>query len=186
MWRVAELIAIVRDEEDRRLPAAAREALAELAGQVEALEERIGRLDGRMVRRSRTDETARRLATIPGVGAITAGALQALVPDPRGFRSGRHFAAWLGLTPRAHSSGGKERLGRISKQGNTTLRTLLICGATARLRHARRPPEGASWVTGLLARRPFKVAAVALANKMARIAWALLAKGGTYRTPAAG
>jgi transposase len=186
MWRVAELIAIVRDEEDRRLPAAAREALAELAGQVEALEERIGRLDGRMVRRSRTDETARRLATIPGVGAITASALQALVPDPRGFRSGRHFAAWLGLTPRPHSSGGKERLGRISKQGNTVLRTLLICGATARLRHARRRPEGASWVTGLLARRPFKVAAVALANKMARVAWALLVKGGTYRTPAAG
>lgn len=137
-----------------------------------------------MVRRSRNDETARRLATIPGVGAITASALQALVPDPSGFKSARHFAAWLGLAPRSHSSGGKDRLGRISRQGNATLRSLLVLGATARLRYARRSPDAADWPTRLLARRPFKVAAVALANKMARIAWALLTKGGSYGTPA--
>jgi transposase len=184
MGKVADLIAMLHDVDDRRLPSAAREALLELAGQIEALEERIGRLETGMIRRSRTDETARRLATIPGIGAITAIAPQAMVPDPKGFQSGRHFAASLGLTPRAHSSGGKERLGRISKQGNATLRSLLVLGATARLRYAKRAPEGTDWPTRLLARRPFKVAAVALANKMARIAWALLAKGGTYRTPA--
>src|SRR5215207_9736771 len=108
MGKVADLITVLRDDDDRRLPSAAREALLELAGQVEALEARIGRIETGMVRRSRTDETARRLATIPGVGAITAIALQAMVPDPKGFRSGRHFAASLGLTPRAHSSGRKE------------------------------------------------------------------------------
>ena len=107
------------------------------------------------------------------------------MPDPCGFKSGRHFAAWLGLTPRSHSSGGKERLGRISRAGNSTLRSFLVLGATARLRYARQKPETADWVTRLLARRPFKVAAVALANKMARIAWALLTKGGTYKVPTA-
>lgn len=185
LGKVADLIAIVRDAEDRRLPGAAREALAELVGQIEALQERIAGLETRMVRRSRTDETARRLATIPGIGAITASALQAMVPDPTAFRSARHFAAWLGLTPRANSSGGKERQGRISKQGNAALRSLLVLGATARLRYARSAPDRADWLARLLARRPFKVAAVALANKMARIAWALLVRGGTYRTPAA-
>lgn len=185
MGKVTDLIAILRDDDDRRLPSAAREALLELAAEIEALEGRIDRLEAGMVRRSRTDETARRLATIPGIGAITAIALQAMVPDPKGFQSGRHFAASLGLTPRAHSSGGKERLGRISRQGNATLRSLLVLGATARLRYAKRAPEGTDWPTRLLARRPFKVAAVALANKMARIAWALLAKGGAYKTPAA-
>ena len=185
IWRVAELLAVVRDGDDRRLPASAREALAELAGELEAVQARIERLDTRMVRRARADETARRLATIPGIGAVTASALLAMAPDPKGFAAGRHFAAWLGLTPKQHSSGGKERLGRISKQGNTMLRTLLIRGATARLQYVRRSSERGGWLAGLAARRPFKVAAVALANKMARIAWALLAKGGIYRTPAA-
>jgi transposase len=183
--KLADLVAVVRDAEDRRLPQSAREVLLELAGQIADVEERIGRLGGRTVRRAREDETARRLATVPGVGAITAAALQGLVPDPHGFRSARHFAAWLGLTPRPHSSGGKERLGRISKQGNPMLRRLLVLGATARLRHARRDPAGADWAARLLARRPFKVAAVALANKTARIAWALLARGGIYRASVA-
>jgi transposase len=183
--KVAELIALVRDGEDPRLPDLAREALRELVAQIETLGERIGRLDGRMVRHARENETARRLASIPGIGAVGATALEGLVPDPHGFASARHFAAWLGLTPKPHSSGGKERLGRISKQGNPMLRRLLVLGATARLRHAKRDPEAADWAARLLARRPFKVAAVALANKMARIAWALLTKGGTYRTSAA-
>ena len=183
IWKIAELLAVIRDEEDPRLPALARAALVELAGELEALQGRIERLETGLVRRTRADVTARRLITIPGVGAITASALLAVAPDPRGFASGRHFAAWLGLTPRPHSSGGKERLGGISKQGNTMLRTLLIRGAVARLQYARRSPDG-GWLTKLLERRPFKVAAVALANKMARIAWALLVKGGSYKAVA--
>jgi transposase len=175
---------VVRDDDDARLPGLAREALGELVGQLEALEQRIARLDSRMVRHAREDETARRLASIPGIGAIGATALAALVCHPHGFASARHFAASLGLTPKPHSSGGKERLGRISKQGNPMLRRLLVLGATSRLRHARRSPDAADWATRLLARRPFKVAVVALANKMARIAWALLVRGGTYTTAA--
>ena len=182
--KLVELVGVVRDDEDHRLPTLARGALRELVRQIEVLEESIERLDRQLVRQTREDETARRLASIPGIGAITAAALQGLVPDPQGFASARHFAAWLGLTPRLNSSGGKERLGRISKQGNPMLRQLLVLGATACLRHARRDSEGATWVGRLLARRPFKVAAVALANKMARVAWALLVKGGTYRTSA--
>ncbi len=127
---------------------------------------------------------ARRLASIPGFGAIGATALAAMVPNPLSFASGQHFAASLGLTSQPHSSGGKERLGRISRQGNAMLRRLLVLGATSRLRYARRSPEASDWATRLLARRPFKVAAVALANKMARIAWTLLARGGTYTTTA--
>lgn len=123
----------------------------------------------------------RRLVTIPGVGAITAASIKALVPDPDGFKSGRHFAAWLGLTPKPHSSGGKERLGGISKMGNPMLRSLLVLGATSVLRRARGNANAPQWPIALLARRPFKVVAVALANKMARIIWALLTKGGTYR-----
>lgn len=183
--RFEDLVLIVRDAEDRRLPAAAREVLVELVEHVKGLHERIERLDARMVRRTREDETAQRLATIPGVGAVTVTALQALVPDPNGFASARHFAAWLGLTPRSHSSGGKERLGRISKQGNPLLRRLLVLGASARLLHRQRREPSGDWMGRLLERRPFKIAAVALANKMARIAWALLTKGGTFRNPMA-
>ena len=183
--RVSELIEVVRDGDDARLPDPAREALGELVAQIEAMEERIGRFDRRLVRHAREDETARRLASIPGIGAIGATALAAIVPDPHGFASGRHFAASLGPAPKPHSSGGKERLGRISRQGNSMLRRLLVLGATSRLRHARRSPGTADWAARLLARRPFKVVAVALASKMARIAWALLARGGTYTTTAA-
>jgi transposase len=183
--KMAELIALVRDRDDTRLPGLAREALGELVAQIEALEGRIECLDRRVVRHVRENEIARRLATIPGIGAIGATALAGLVPAPQGFASARHFAAWLGLTPKPHSSGGKERLGRISKQGNSMLRRLLVLGATTCLRHAKRSPEAADWATRLLTRRPFKVAAVALANKMARIAWALLTKGGVYRSSTA-
>jgi transposase len=183
--KLAELIGVVRDNEDRRLPALARDVLRELVRQIEMLEESIERLDRQLVRQAREDEAARRLTSIPGIGAITAAALRGLVPDPAGFASARHFAAWLGLTPRLNSSGGKERLGRISKQGNPMLRQLLVLGATACLRRAQRDPEGTAWTGRLLARRPFKVAAVALASRMARVAWALLTKGGTYRTSVA-
>lgn len=179
--RVAGLIAIVRDPEDARLPSAARQALTDLADHVEALSERLHRLEREIVAQARADADLRRLTTIPGIGPISAASLKALVPDPRGFVSGRHFAAWLGLTPRSHSSGGKERLGHISKMGNPSLRTLLILGATTVLRQARNGGRASAWVRALLSRRPPKVAAVALANKTARIVWALLTKGGLYR-----
>jgi transposase len=164
--KVAGLISIVRDNTDLRLPKAARIALMEVASQVDALKTQIEKLEQAIVATVRRDEDARRLVTIPGVGA---------------FKSGRHFAAWLGLTPKPHSSGGKERLGRISKMGNPALRSLLVVGATAVLGHARGNPKASRWITALLARRPYKIVAVALANKMARIIWALLAKGGTYQ-----
>jgi len=138
----------------------------------------IDKLERGIVAEAKRDEDMRLLTTIPGVGAITAATVKALVPDPDGFKSGRHFAAWLGLTPKSHSSGGKERLGGISKMGNPTLRSLLVCGATSVLRRVKGNEKAPQWLIGLLARRPFKVVAVALANKMARIIWALLTKGG--------
>lgn len=179
--KVAGLIDIVRDETDARLPKAARLALSAIADQIEALTRQIDALEREIVREAKRDEDMLRLATIPGVGAITAASIKALVPDPHGFKSGRHFAAWLGLTPKSHSSGGKERLGGISKMGNPGLRSLLVLGATTVLRYARGNAKAPKWLSALLARRPFKVAAVALANKTARIIWALLTKGGTYR-----
>ena len=181
--RVTELIAILRDEDDQRLPRAARLALAGLADQIEALTTRLARLEREIISQVRHDADLRRLTTIPGVGPISAASIKALVPDPAGFVSGRHFAAWLGLTPRSHSSGGKERLGRISKMGNRMLRRLLILGATTILRHARNGAKVSAWMTALLARRPAKVAAIAVANKTARLIWALLVKGGVYREP---
>jgi transposase len=181
--RIKELIAIGRDQEDARLPRAARLALTEIADQTEVLTMRLARLEREIMAQARCDPDLRRLTTIPGVGPISAASIKALVPDPSGFVSGRHFAAWLGLTPRSHSSGGKERLGRISKMGNPTLRALLILGATTVLRHVRKGAPASAWVTALLVRRPAKVASVALANKMARIIWALLVKGGVYRRP---
>lgn len=134
---VAALMTIVREAEDTRLPTAARFALTAIVDQIDALAIQIGVLEHTIVTESKRDESMRRLTTIPGVGAITAATIKALVPDPGGFKSGRHFAAWVGLTPRPHSSGGKERLGRISKMGNPELRVLLVLGATAVLRIAR-------------------------------------------------
>jgi transposase len=179
--KVAALIEIVRDQADARLPQAARLALGEIATQIEALTRQIDKLEREIVADAKRDEDMRRLTTIPGVGAIIAASIKALVPDPDGFKSGRHFAAWLGLTPKPHSSGGKERLGGISKMGNPMLRSLLVLGATSVLRHVDGNDKVPQWLTKLLARRPFKVAAVALANKTARIIWALLTKGGVYR-----
>jgi transposase len=127
------------------------------------------------------------LATIPGIGPVTASAIVASITDPSMFNSGREFAAFLGLVPRQSSSGGKERLGRISKMGDRYIRTLLVVGATAVLRYAKKGGSPSkTWVEALLQRKPFKVAAVALANKTARIAWAVLTRGGTYQAGKAG
>jgi transposase len=179
--KIEGLIEIVRDETDARLPNAARLALSVIADQIEALMRQIDDLEREIVHESKRNEDMRRLATIPGVGAITAAAIKTLVPDPDGFKSGRHFAAWLGLTPKSHSSGGKERLGGISKMGNRELRSLLVLGATSVLRRMQGNDKAPKWLSALLARRPYKVVAVALANKIARIIWVLLTRGGTYR-----
>lgn len=184
--KIAGLIEIVRDGSDARLPKAARFALTAIADQIEMLIEQIDKLEREIVAEAKRDPDMRRLATIPGVGPITAASIKALVPDPGGFKSGRHFAAWLGLTPRSHSSGGKERLGGISKMGNPELRSLLVLGASSVLRRVRGNDKGPKWLSALLMRRPYKVVAVALANKTARIIWAMLTKGGTYRGMAMG
>jgi transposase len=180
--KLGDLIAIVGDQNDSRLPLAARQALQELVSQIAALDARIDPLQEEIVSQVRSSEVGRRLATIPGIGPIIAGALQAMVPDPDGFRSARHFATWLGFAPRQKSSGGKQRLGSISKQGNRYLRSLLILGAANVLR--RKSASKSAWLVALRGRRPFKVVAVALAHKMARIVWALMVKGGSYRAAA--
>jgi transposase len=184
--RVGELAALLIEEDATTLPPAARQALRALLAQLQALDEQIASLEAAIVASHRDNEASRRLASIPGVGPITASAVVASVADARQFRSARHFAAWLGLTPRSHSTGGKERLGGISKQGDPYLRRLLVTGATCVIRYARKkaPGEG-GWVKALLARRPARLVSVALANKMARIVWALLVRGNTYRAPAA-
>lgn len=181
---VATLIGIVRAEGAEALPKQLSAALLPLIGQLETLHERIGELEKTIHAQHRSNEASRRLETIPGIGVIGATAIVATITDPSAFKSGRDLAAWIGLVPRQNSSGGKERLGGISKQGNRTLRRLLVLGAAAVLRHARAHPDKHPWLIQLLARRPAKVAIVALANKMARIAWAVLSRGETYRPPA--
>jgi transposase len=181
---VKKLIAIVAGGTEQQLPGPMREALQALIAQLEALQQQIGKLECQIHAQHRASEASRRLETIPGIGVIGATAIAATVTDPTVFKSGREFAAWIGLVPRQNSSGGKERLGSISKQGDRYLRRLLVVGATAVIRHARAHPAKHPWLMQLLARRPAKVVAVALANKMARIAWAVLARGGTYRAPA--
>lgn len=184
--RVEDIIAVIAEDEDESIPDLARAALKPLVAQLRANENDTIALDAEIKAWHKDNEASRRLATIPGVGFLTASAIAATVPDPSFFRSGREFSAWLGLTPRQNSSGGKERLGRISKQGNRYIRRLLVIGATCMLRYARtKSAPGADWVNGLLERRPPRLVTVAMANKTARIAWALLAKGETYRAPSA-
>jgi transposase len=178
-----ELIVIVSDESDSRLPELARSCLQALVTQFEAVQVQLGAIERRIHGEHRASAASRRLEAVPGLGVLTASALVATVTEPQAFSSGREFAAWVGLVPRQNSTGGKQRLGGISKQGDRYLRRLLIVGAHAVLRHAQAHPEKHPWLIALLARRPFKVVAVALANKMARTAWALLARGETYRAP---
>ena len=180
---VKELLAIVADKEDTRLPIDARASVIVLAAQLEAVQTLIGSIEKRIKMQHRSNEASQRVETIPGIGVLGASAITATAVDPTVFRSGRDFAAWIGLVPRQDSTGGKQKLGPISKQGDRYLRRILIVGAISVLRRARENPGKFPWLTQLLARRPFKVVAVALANKMARMAWALLAHGGTYRAP---
>jgi transposase len=180
---VTELLAIVSDRRDEYLPVDAQASVIVLAAQLEAVQTLILSIEKRIKTQHRANETSKRLETIPGIGVIGATAIAATVVDPTVFRSGRDFAAWIGLVPREDSTGGKQKLGPISKQGDRYLRRILVVGAHSVLRRAMQNPEKYPWLTRLLARRPFKVVAVALANKMARMAWALLAHGGTYRAP---
>jgi transposase len=180
---VARLIAEIESDESD-LPPAARASLQALVAMLPKLDEEIGRLDREIARRAKEDPDTRRLMTIPGVGPITAAALVALAPEPEAFRCGRDFSAWLGLTPVQRSTGGKQKLGQVSKRGERTLRRLLVIGASAVIKQAliRGAPAG-SWLAQMLARKPRMLVAVALANKMARVVWALLVRG-VYRTPA--
>jgi len=169
------------DDPASAIPEVARMPLQMLARQWERLNADICKLESEIVRAAKTDAVARRLMAIPGLGPIGATAILAAVPDARVFKSARDFAAWLGLTPRQFSTGGKQRSGGISKQGDRTLRTLLTVGATSHLRYERARDTKDPWLQALLARRPFKVAAVAYAAKMARIIWAMLVTGEFYR-----
>ena len=183
---IEELLYVVSDASDRRLPEVARACVAALGTQLRMLKAQILQFNRMIMAWHKSNEASRRLDDIPGIGPVLATALVASVADPKMFRSGRDFSAWIGLVPTQNSSGGKDRLGSISKRGDRCLRNLFTTGALAVIRYAkihgtRRRP----WLTALLARRPTKVAAIALANKIARMAWAIMAKDERYKEPAA-
>jgi len=184
--QVKELLAVIADKEDERIPPLARTCLEGLARQLLSLEREIIGAERHIHAWHRTNDGSRRLETTPGIGPITASALASSITDPHVFRSGREMAAWIGLVPRQNSTGGKERMGRVSKQGDQYLRWLLVAGAMTVIRHAKRRGTTDPWLADIIADKPTKVAAVALANKNARIAWALLRQGGTYQKPVTG
>jgi len=184
---VAELAHLI--EEKRMagsLPEAARAMFRLMLDQLASLNGRIAGLDKEIARRAHEDEVSRRLMTIPGIGPISATAIAALAPPVETFAKGRDFAAWLGLTPVQRSTGGKQKLGATSKMGERTLRRLLIIGSSAVVQQAsKRGAAKGSWLEQMLARKPRMLVTVALANKMARIVWALLVKHDVYRAPVA-
>jgi len=164
------------------LPEIAQEVVANLCHQLLALKKRCDWYTKKMTAHSRSDARVQRLLSIPGVGPITASAIVGTIGDARQFRSGRELAAWLGLTPLNHSSGGKERLGKISKMGDRYIRRLLVTGMTARVKmHAHKPERSEPWVTNILERKPIRVATVAMANRTARIVWAILTRNESYK-----
>jgi transposase len=180
--RVADLLAELVGVENTKIPPLARASLRCLAAQIEAVETQIDELEALIIEWHKANEASKRLAKIPGVGPITASAVVATIGDASNFTSGRHLSAALGLTPKQNSSGGKPKQGGISKAGNTYLRRLLFIGAIAVIR-SKRAQEAGSWLARLLERRPAKVVAIALANKSARIIWAMLRRGEAYRAP---
>jgi len=174
---------LARIAADNRLPVLARELFALQADELARLEQEIATVEARHKEMHRADECSRRLAEIPGVGPVAASLFRLKTPAPELFGSGRDFAAWIGLTPKDHSTGGKTRLGVITKAGDETLRAALVAGATALVQHARagRGKSASPWLKALVARKPPKLAAVALANKTARIAWKLMVTGQRYQ-----
>ena len=177
------LFAVVADETDQRVPGAARACLAMLVDQYRLVLAHLLETDRAIRTHSRASELGRRLQEIPGVGPLVASALVATVPDAKVFKNGRSLSAWLGLVPRQNSSGGKERLGGITKAGDTYLRKMLFVGAMAVIRHAERHGTRKPWLIKLLSRRHPRIAAIALANRIGRIAWALMTSGERYREP---
>ena len=183
---VEELLNIVTNSNDKRVPEVARVCLVALGAQLRRLKEQVLEFDRMIMAWHRSNKMSIRLDQCPGVGPVLATALVATVADPKIFRSGRNFSAWIGLVPKQHSSGGKDRLGSISKQGDRYLRSLFVIGALAVIRYAKvHGTRHRPWLTALLARRPAKVAAIALANKIARMVWAMMAKCELYKEPVA-
>ena len=181
--KVAELLQRAHAEE-ASVPALALDMLRLLAAQLDALDVKLKLIETQLMASHRGNPLSQCLASQPGIGPIGAVSFALRVSDPKSFRSGRHFAAWLGLTPKENSSGGRRRQGRISRQGNEALRKLVVLGATAVIRFAR-PGHASPWLLNLLARKPKKLAAIALANKMARTLWAMMVSGEVYRRPLA-
>ena len=183
--RIGQLAGVIEDG-DCGLPEAVAELGLLLLGRIEELDEKIGGLDRKIAASAREEEETARLMTIPGIGPITALAIQAFAPPMESFRHGRDFSAWLGLVPRQHTTGGKPRLGRISKMGQRDLRRLLITGAMAVVQYASQSGRTSDpWLAGMLARKPKMLVAMALANRTARIVWAVTTKKENYRIRAA-
>jgi transposase len=183
---VEQLLGIAADASDKGLPDIARACVAALGAQLRMLKAQILEFDRMIMAWHRSSEASRRLDDIPGVGPALATALVASIADPKAFRPGRDFSAWIGLVPKQNSSGGRDRLGNISKRGDRYLRSLFTTGALAVIRYAKiHGTKHQPWLAALLTRRPTKVAAIALANQIARMAWAIMAKGERYKGPAA-
>ena len=177
-----------RIQADESIPVLARELFAAQTEEYARLQAQIDEVDAKLMTWHKADECSQRLVKIPGIGLIGASLVMMKTPAPEMFRSGRQFAAWIGLTPKDHSTAGKVRLGIITRAGDETLRSVLVVGATAVIQHVRRGGRGSPWIVNLLKRKPPKLAAVALANKMARVAWKLMVTGERYAaksTPAA-